>query len=86
MLFLYKKVFSTNQEQAGVDETERARAADARWAVYNGGSHAQLQGTASPHRLEEPQEHRWTLRHTKVRPRCVVEVQDLSAAPTLHLS
>lgn len=85
MLFLHKKVFSTNQEQAGVDETERAWAADACWAVYNCGSHAQLQGTTSPYRLEEPQEHSWTLRHTKVWPRCVVEVQDLSAAPTLRL-
>lgn len=75
----------TDQQETGVHQTEGAGAADASRAMHHGRPHRGLQGPRGPHALQEAQEHCGTLRHSKVWPGRVVELQDLSAVVAVQL-
>lgn len=74
---------STDQHETGVDETEGAGAPDAGAAVDDGRPDARLQRPGPPHRQQEVEEGGRRLRHPEVRPRRVVELQDLLRLPAL---
>lgn len=72
---------NTNDNEAGINQAESARSANASAAVHDGWSHVRLQCTRSAHMLQKLEEGHGRRRHSEIRPCCVVE---LNYFTTLH--
>lgn len=68
---------SANQNKAGVDETKGPGSADSSAAVNDGGSHVGLKRPGAANGEQKVEECTWWVRHVEIRPRRVVEMDNL---------